>query len=491
MFPRVLKVTPSIVPLYLEKAMFKLEVTRKILCEDVPWQDVISDLNRTGQPWTKTLSMLNHTQRFQLLLEFERREAEKKISFIQQSLRISKGNKDNELLVEVAEHPQKSEKLLHGKLRVVFHSKPLQEYLATIKEVKKEGLVISLDETSEFFEDDVADVELLPNYFYLKTVFKAWRLLENFGSTYLFLFFPATISTGFKKYTVRQWQNTQLNEEQKTAVEKFLGMRKVHHSPFLLFGPPGTGKTTTLIEIIVQVWYKSQRRQLICGPSNAACDFLMQRLIAALPDAKIYRLFSKSATAAQPPPEVVENSNYYQTKDLFEDYLTPDVLDCDIVICTVLTSMKLASITRLQFGYLYIDESGQLSEPDLVIAVSVLLSGNSRIDSSRILLAGDPLQLGPVIHSQVATDFGLGVSLLERLMQSKSISEECFAHLVKSYRSHPAILHVPNLLFYNNMLEVIGNNTQGVGWESLPNKSFPVLFHGVEGDCNQDADTYR
>ncbi|KAG8294261.1 hypothetical protein J6590_106967, partial [Homalodisca vitripennis] len=67
----------------------------------------------------------------------------------------------------------------------------------------------------------------------------------------------------------------------------------------------------------------------------------------------------------------------------------------------------LASITRLQFGYLYIDESGQLSEPDLVIAVSVLLSGNSRIDSSRILLAGDPLQLGPIVHSQVATDFGL------------------------------------------------------------------------------------
>ncbi|KAG8321076.1 hypothetical protein J6590_053389 [Homalodisca vitripennis] len=87
----------------------------------------------------------------------------------------------------------------------------------------------------------------------------------------------------------------------------------------------------------------------------------------------------------KPPPEVVENSNYYKTKNLFEDYLTPDVLDCDIVICTVLTSMKVASITRLQFGYLYIDESGQHSEPDLVIAVSVLLSGNSRIDSSRIL----------------------------------------------------------------------------------------------------------
>ncbi|KAG8321077.1 hypothetical protein J6590_053390 [Homalodisca vitripennis] len=71
------------------------------------------------------------------------------------------------------------------------------------------------------------------------------------------------------------------------------------------------------------------------------------------------------SSAAQPLPEVVENSNYYKTKNLFEDYLTPDVLDCDIVICTVLTSMN---ITRLQFGYLYIDGSGQLSEPDLVIA---------------------------------------------------------------------------------------------------------------------------
>ncbi|KAG8304992.1 hypothetical protein J6590_080487, partial [Homalodisca vitripennis] len=63
----------------------------------VPWQDVFAQLNKTSLPWNKTLSMLNHTQRFQLLFDIERREAEKKRRFMLQSQRIAKGEKENEL----------------------------------------------------------------------------------------------------------------------------------------------------------------------------------------------------------------------------------------------------------------------------------------------------------------------------------------------------------------------------------------------------------
>ncbi|KAG8329596.1 Regulator of Microtubule Dynamics [Homalodisca vitripennis] len=66
---------------------------RKILCGNVPFQDVFAELNKTSLPWNKTLSMLNHTQRFQLLLDIERREAEKKMSFMLQSQRITKAKR--------------------------------------------------------------------------------------------------------------------------------------------------------------------------------------------------------------------------------------------------------------------------------------------------------------------------------------------------------------------------------------------------------------
>lgn len=78
------------------------------------------------------------------------------------------------------------------------------------------------------------------------------------------------------------------------------------------------------------------------------------------------------------------------------------------------------------------------------------------------MLAGDPMQLGPVVKSVLAKDMGFGVSFIERLMQYPLYSrdpknglfnEKYITQLVRNYRSHEAILHIPSKLFYNGTLK--------------------------------------
>ncbi|KAG8328620.1 hypothetical protein J6590_105999, partial [Homalodisca vitripennis] len=97
----------------------------------VPWQDVIAELNKTSLPWNKTLSMLNHTQRFQFLIEIERREAEKQIRFMLQSQRITKGGKENELFRyrPWQEYVPWQDIIAEEKENKLFENSPWQDYV--------------------------------------------------------------------------------------------------------------------------------------------------------------------------------------------------------------------------------------------------------------------------------------------------------------------------------------------------------------------------
>ena len=81
-----------------------------------------------------------------------------------------------------------------------------------------------------------------------------------------------------------------------------------------------------------------------------------------------------------------------------------------IVICTCSTAHILKTF-KLKFSYVFVDEAGQALEPECLISASLLVGG-----SGQLVLAGDPLQLGPVTFSSLASDNGLSVSMLERLM---------------------------------------------------------------------------
>lgn len=92
--------------------------------------------------------------------------------------------------------------------------------------------------------------------------------------------------------------------------------------------------------------------------------------------------------------------------------------------------------------------------------------------------------------------------MLERLMKSCDLykknvegiyNPKMVTKLLKNFRSHETILKLPNDMFYDSELQAKGSIVvnDALGWDSLPNKKFPMIFHNVKGTCSQDVDSPR
>ena len=91
-----------------------------------------------------------------------------------------------------------------------------------------------------------------------------------------------------------------------------------------------------------------------------------------------------------------------------------------VVVVTLVNAGRLVTmgIPKGHFGHIFIDEAGHAQEPEAMIPVSGLLDPQR----GHLCLAGDPKQLGPILRSKIALDHGLQISLLERLMGDKSLT---------------------------------------------------------------------
>ncbi|XP_037586025.1 RNA helicase Mov10l1 [Cebus imitator] len=282
--------------------------------------------------------------------------------------------------------------------------------------------------------------------------------------------------------------NPVLNENQKLAVRRILS-GDCRPLPYILFGPPGTGKTVTIIEAVLQVHFAlPDSRILVCAPSNSAADLVCLRLH----ESRVLR-----------PAAMVRVNATCRFEEIVIDAIKPYCRDGEdiwkasrfrIIITTCSSSGLFYQIgVRVgHFTHVFVDEAGQASEPECLIPLGLMSDV-----SGQIVLAGDPMQLGPVIKSRLAMAYGLNVSLLERLMSRPAYQRDenafgaCGAHnpllvtkLVKNYRSHKALLALPSRLFYHRELEVCADPTvvnSLLGWEKLPKKGFPLIFHGVRG----------
>ncbi|XP_054476043.1 RNA helicase Mov10l1 [Anoplopoma fimbria] len=276
--------------------------------------------------------------------------------------------------------------------------------------------------------------------------------------------------------------NPDLNPPQREAVKRILA-GECRPSPYVLFGPPGTGKTITIIEAILQVYhFLPSSRVLVCTPSNSAADLICVRLHNSgfLHAASLARV-NASCRQEESIPEVLR---LYSRAG--EDIRNASFHRIVVSTCSSAGMFHNIGLQVGHFTHVFLDEAGQATEPESLIPMSFLSERDGQI-----VLAGDPCQLGPIVKSKLASAFGLGVSMLERLMASPLYSRHDWGYnpklvtkLIYNYRSHEALLTLPSKLFYKS--ELCFKASRAIvetlcKWKTLPKKGFPLLFHGVRG----------
>ena len=215
----------------------------------------------------------------------------------------------------------------------------------------------------------------------------------------------------------------QFNEKQRQAI--YLMTRPVS-STFILFGPPGTGKTTTLVETVHQLFIKyPDKKFLICTPSNMAADSFAEALLKTnfCDIEEIFRFMSSSHDTSARNQKLNSITKITDIKDsqgqtFYSIYDFPDANTLKkyrIIICTLGSVPKLfnrGGLDHGHFSHIFIDEASQSSEMESYLPIGCFATAETRI-----ILAGDPKQLGPVatIECLKAPRYGYKKSLLARL----------------------------------------------------------------------------
>jgi ATP-dependent RNA/DNA helicase IGHMBP2 len=272
----------------------------------------------------------------------------------------------------------------------------------------------------------------------------------------------------------------QLNHSQNQAVEQVITAEDVA----ILHGPPGTGKTTTLVQAIRQL-SKTEGTILVCAPSNPATDLLTERIAAkglrvvrvgnlsridesllihtiegildSMPEMndvkkmrveankffkkadKFHRSFGPKERAERDAARSEAKQILYQAR-MLEEYLTEKVFnEADVITCTLVSSMN-SHLEKRIFHTVVIDEAAQALEAATWIPI---------LKAERVVLAGDPFQLPPTVKSMEAAKLGLSITLLEKCVKRL----DRIQLLDTQYRMNEIIMGFSNKIFYHNQLK--------------------------------------
>lgn len=361
----------------------------------------------------------------------------------------------------------------------------------------------------------------------IRFMYRAMQLLQESPKLRRYLFpikTPLAVSSGASELPNLALFNTSIasNMEQLQAVKHIVNGPNPQ-APYIVFGPPGTGKTTTIVEAILQLRLLQPRsRILVTAGSNSACDTIAikiceyfagnKRLQTQLADRskesrlvtldveldrQIVRLFSRSIFAkglSLVNPLLLEHSNC--AKRVYEHWGVNTLRQYGIIVATLCTVGRLISAKLGQFNsftHVFIDEAGASMEPETLVGIM----GIKQQDSCHVILSGDHKQLSAVISSNRAAVLGLRHSLMERLLRNDLYAIDAngnYDHtlqtrLRRNYRSHPEIVELFNKLYYNNELIPVAPPDQvnlAANWNLLPNPKFPIVFQATHGETQRE-----
>lgn len=260
-----------------------------------------------------------------------------------------------------------------------------------------------------------------------------------------------------------------LNKTQETAVNKVLCAKDVA----IVHGPPGTGKTTTLVEAIAET-LRREPQVLVCAQSNMAVDWICEKLVdrgvhvlrlgnpSRVNDKMLSFTYERRFESHPDYPDLWSirkairelrstrrkgSDQWHQKMDRLRSRATEleirinqDLFNSAHVIASTLVGSSNRLLDGMKFSTLFIDEAAQALEAACWIPIR---------RAGRVVLAGDHCQLPPTVKSYEAMKGGLGKSLMERLVENHP---EAVTLLTMQYRMNHRIMSFSNEWFYGGAM---------------------------------------
>lgn len=271
------------------------------------------------------------------------------------------------------------------------------------------------------------------------------------------------------RYTFDAMRFPWLNASQEKAVNEVLWAKDVA----VVHGPPGTGKTTTLVEAIFET-LRRESQVLVCAQSNMAVDWISEKLVdrginvlrignpTRVNDKMLSFTYERRFEAHPDYPqlwsirkairELRQQRKHADSWHQKMDRLKSRAMELELrirsslfgearVIASTLTGAANRVLEGEKYSTLFIDEAAQALEAACWIAIR---------KAGRVILAGDHCQLPPTVKSIMALKGGLGKTLMERIVENKP---ETVTLLKMQYRMNEQIMKFSSEWFYNGMVE--------------------------------------
>lgn len=491
------------------------------------FKKIISRIETNLPCLLQTLNINNYIDKWHTLLYMEEIQA----TINMRNYDISKGfliKVQDFLGIEINGVAEKRPSLLVGDKVIVkdIWDKSMPLYEGFIHLIK--GDIVLMKFHPQFHESYTgSDVSI--EFHFSRSVFRRSHQAINLAISNLGIdvLFPSRIKTRplqipREKLETIKWYNENLNSGQKCAVQNIL-LGESRPMPYCIYGPPGTGKTITVIETILQILtHIPDSRILVATPSNSAANLVAERLLQykKLFSNSIVRLIANYLVDSENIPDLIKpycaTINIARESTVKASHVVKNSINLKVTAshiaryrvsigtCYCLGQLAQLGFPKGHFTHIIVDEAGQALEPEILIPLTFIDK-----DNGQIILAGDPMQLGPIVISKYCMEFGFNESYLSRILETypyqrdyhafeNGFNDKLVTRLSENYRSLEEVIKLPSEMFYDSSLvPKLHRNMPWIGsmldvisdvFECTDvSKSGGIFVYGIRG-CNTRAE---